>query len=213
MGFTMKNIGNLFFHGNRNKRKIALTFDDGPSRETLKLLKLLKKEKVKATFFVLGKKIEGSEEIIKKIINERHELGNHGYSHKSLIFKTNKVIFEEIKKCDDLLLKSFNIRTSLFRPPYFQFGLNALVATYGLKKKVIFCDVLSKDWKLESIESIVWRVLSKTKNGSIINLHDYLENIGPNKNIVKVTKNIIFELKRRGYKFVTVSELLNFKIF
>ena len=75
-----------------------------------------------------------------------------------------------------------------------------------------FFDVLSKDWKLESVDSIVERVLSKTKNGSIINLHDYLENIGPNKNIVKITEKIIYGLKQRKYKFATVSELLNFTI-
>ena len=137
----MKNIGNLFFHGNRSQRKVALTFDDGPSRETRELLKLLRKENVRATFFVLGKHIGNDEKIIKTIIREKHEIGNHGYSHKSLIFKSRKFISEEIKKCDDLLLKKFDIRTNLFRHPYFHFGLNAWIVTYRLKKKVIFCDV------------------------------------------------------------------------
>ena len=208
----MKRIRNLYFHGNRNLKMVALTFDDGPCKETNEVLRLLKREKVKATFFVLGKKIEGNEEIIKRIINEKHELGNHGYSHKSLIFRSNKFIFEEIKKCDDLLLKKFKIGTNLFRPPYFNFGLNALVVTYGLKKKVIFCDVSSKDWKLKDVDFVAERVLKMVKPGSIINLHDYLENIGPNKNIVKITEKIICGLKQRRYKFVTVSKLLNFKI-
>ena len=209
----MRGILNLFFHGNRNEKNIALTFDDGPAEETEKLINLLKKEKIKATFFILGKRIRGREKTIRKMIRDKHEIGNHGYSHESLRFKKQSFIFEEINKCDKILLNDFKVETNLFRPPYFYFGLNAWIVTYGLKKKVIFCDVPSKDWKLKGVSSIVERVLLRAKPGSIINLHDHLEDIGPNKNIVKITEKIISELKNKDYKFVTVSELLNFKIF
>ena len=70
-------ILNFYFHGKRNSDKISITFDDGPSKETEKILDILKKNKANATFFVFGERIKGREEIIKRILNERNEIGNH----------------------------------------------------------------------------------------------------------------------------------------
>ncbi|MEK6908475.1 MAG: polysaccharide deacetylase family protein [Nanoarchaeota archaeon] len=205
----MINLGNIIFHGDRNKKQVALTFDDSPSEETSKILNLLKKEKIMATFFVIGRKTFGREKIIRRIINEGHEIGNHSYSHKKLLFIGYKSVKEEIAKCDRLLRDKFNLKTNLFRPPYFKFGLNAWIASFKLKKRVIFADVVSEDWKLKGIDFAVYNVLKRVRNGSIINLHDYLEDIGRNKQIVKITKEIISRLKSKKYNFVTVSKTLN----
>jgi len=205
--FLPKRLGRLYFHGSRKNKKIAITFDDSLSEETLKVLKILKKYKAEATFFVEGKRILGRENILKEIVKQGNEIGNHTFNHKRLIFKNKKYIESEIIKTDKLLKKN-KIKTKLFRPPHYVIGLNCLRVCKNLKKKIIFSDVVSQDWKLKGTNYPVNIVLSKVKNGSIINLHDYLEGLGRNKYIIKILENILEKLKD-DYKFVTVSKLIN----
>lgn len=202
----MKKIGNLYFHGSRNEKEIALTFDDGPSEETLEVLGILKKYKVKATFFIWGKRIKGHEKTIEKIIKEEHEIGNHSYDHKRLAFKSKTYIEKDLRKCDKELYK-FKVKTNLFRPPGSSMFYNLFKICRKLKKKIIICDVISDDWRKPGIEKIVKKVLKKTKNGSIINFHDYIEGVGNNKEVVPALEKIIPELKK-NYELVTVSKLL-----
>lgn len=205
--YPFQKIRDIYFHGSRNEKKIALTFDDGPSKETGKILDLLKKEKCKATFFILGKKIKGNEKIIKRTIKEGSEIGNHSFHHYSLKNKKYKLILDELIKTEKKL-KELNIKTNLFRPPYYSIGLNLLIIYRKLKKKMIIADVFSEDWnKRRSDKEIINKVLNKTKNGSIVGFHDYAEGIGRNKRIIKILKKMIPKLKKR-YKLVTVSELL-----
>ena len=203
----MKRMGNLYFHGNRNKREISLTFDDGPSKETERVLDVLKKYNAKATFFILGQRIKGFEKTIERMIKEEHEIGNHSYEHKRLAFKSKKYTKEDLERCDNELHK-FKIKTNLFRPPGVSMFYNLFRVCKKLEKKIIICDVVSDDWKKPGIEKIVNKVLRKTKNGSIIDFHDYLEGIGTNEEIIPILKKIIPELKKAGYKMITVSELL-----
>lgn len=203
----MKRIGNLYFHGNRNKKEIALTFDDGPSKETEKVLDILKSYNAKATFFIWGQRIKGREEIIEKIIKEGHEIANHSYEHKRLAFKSKTYIEEDLKKCDNELYK-FKIKTNLFRPPGLSMLYNLFRVCKKLEKKIIIYDLISDDWKKPGIEKVVNKVLRKTKNGSIIDFHDYVEGIGTNEEIIPILKKIIPELKKAEYKMVSVSKLL-----
>jgi len=217
----MRKIFNLYFHGNRNTKQIALTFDDGPSLETEGVLDILKKHNAQTTFFILGKRIKGKEKIIKRILKEGHEIGNHSFSHKSLWFKKRNFIEEDIKKCDEEL-KRIGIKTELFRFPSFRFGINSWIICNKLKKKVIFCDISSNDWLSPWIKKrfnlrceprtkkIIKKILNKTNNGSILNFHDYLEGIGSNKEIIPILKKIIPSLYKKGFKFVTISEIINF---
>lgn len=199
-------IFNLYFSGKRNKNQIALAFDDGPCEETLNVLKILKRYDSKATFFILGEKIRGNEKIVNHIIKQGHEIGNHSYSHLPLWFKDKKFIKKELIKTDNELLK-LGVKTNLIRPPYFRFGLNFLKICNKLNKKIIFCSIDSKDWKLLNKKVIIKRILKKVKNGSIINMHDYLEDIGKNKQLLSVLEELIPQLNRK-YKLVTISELL-----
>jgi len=88
---------NIYFHGSRDKKEVALTFDDGPSEQTTKILDILKKNNARATFFILGKKVKGNEEILKRIVYEGSEIGNHSYNHNKLLFKDKEFIYNEIK--------------------------------------------------------------------------------------------------------------------
>lgn len=202
----VEKIGNLYFHGNRKENKIALTFDDGPSKETEKVLDLLKKYNAKATFFIWGERIRGRKKTIERIVKEGHEIGNHSYEHKRLAFKSQDYIYRDLKKCDEQL-NNLKIKTNLFRPPGLSMFYNLFRVCRRLEKKIIICDVISNDWRKKGVDYAVKRVLRKTKNGSILNFHDYLEGIGSNEEIIPILKKVLPELKNR-YNFVTTSKLL-----
>jgi len=204
-----KKIGRIYFHGSRKFNKIALTFDDGPCKETEEILKVLKKEEIPATFFVLGKKLKKNPLFIKQIVKQGSEVGNHSYSHDSLLSKSSKKIIEEILQTDKLLLKQ-GIKTNLFRPPYSRFNLNLFGIAKKLNKFIIIADTFSDDWKMIKKEKIIKNVLKSVRKGSILSFHDYIEDFGRNLEIVEVLKALIPKLKEKGYKFVTVSDLLQF---
>lgn len=202
----MGKIGNLYIHGSRKNNKISLTFDDGPSDETSEILDLLREHDAKATFFIWGQRIKGRESILKRIIKEGHEIGNHSYEHKRLAFKSKRYIERDIKRCDAELSK-LNIKTNLFRPPGLSMFYNLFMVCRKLRKKIIACDAISGDWRKKGVGHSVKNILRRTKNGSMLNFHDYIEGIGSNKEIIPILKELLPRLKKK-YEFVTVSELL-----
>jgi len=204
-----------FIYKVKTKEKlVALTFDDGPHPIfTNELLDIFKEKGIKATFFVTGKHIKKYKEIINRIIIEGHELGNHSYSHKNLIFKKSSTIKQEIQKTDDLLRELGVKGEILFRPPFGRILFNALIAIASLKKKVIMWNVPTKDYKENDSDMILSRIYKRLKPGSIIVLHDSgidrnAKKIDRKSTIVAVRK-LIIELPERGYSFKTVSELIN----
>ena len=203
----MGSIFNLYFHGDRKVKRVALSFDDGPSKETEKILDILKKYNVKATFFICGKNIKGREKIIKRIVKEGHEIGNHTYNHPSLLVRSKKYSIDEIVKTD-IELRKLKIKTTLFRAPYLQLGIGAFLACKKLNKKIIFGN-LFWDWKLDlKNDDIIHDILKKVRNGSIIILHDHLENIGRHKRIIDLTERTCEKLKERKYNLVKISDII-----
>lgn len=215
----------MYFHGDRSKNKIAITFDDGPSEETLNILSVLKKHNVKATFFLVGKMIKGREYIIEQAKQDGHEFGNHTFSHKRLWFKSKKFIEEDIRKCDDELGK-VGIVTNLIRFPGLKYGQNTISVCKKLGKLIIFAELLTlnqfaydwfRPWLKKKgfikgptkIDVVVEKTVMNTKNGSILVFHDYLQEIGPHPESHLIIERILPELKNKGFKFVTVSELLH----
>lgn len=152
-------------HGNRLENKIALTFDDGPNPFwTRKILDILDKYGVKATFFVLGKLAEKYKDIVKEIFKRGHLIGNHGYSHSRN--------FRDFEKAEEIIFDIISMHTQFIRPPYLLVSLcsNYLPVIKG-GVKIINCDVFPCDYKNKS-EDIIRTINTKTKNGSIIILHD-----------------------------------------
>lgn len=212
----------MFSHGNREENKIALTFDDGPSEETEQVLDILKKYNIKATFFIVGKMISGREHIIERCKREGHDFGNHTYSHKRLWFKSKKFTRNEILQCDKAL-KEVGIQTNLFRFPGFRYDFNSLRVCRELGRKVIFgtpfFDWVSYDWfnlwfkrrkdirGQNKINFVVRKTLSGTRNGTVLIFHDYLQEIGPNKELIEILEQVIPKLREK-YEFITLRELL-----
>ncbi|MCK5051517.1 MAG: polysaccharide deacetylase family protein [Candidatus Cloacimonetes bacterium] len=197
-----------------NEKLVALTFDDGPHPLfTTELLDLFKEKGIKATFFVTGSGIKKHQKIVIRMITEGHELGNHSYSHKNLIFKKKSTIRNEIKKTD-VLLRGLGVKGDIhFRPPFGRILFVASSVLASLNKKVIMWNVPTKDFKENDPNVILKRIYKRIKPGSIMVLHDSgIERHGKKidrKATINAVKVLIDELPKKGYKFRTVSELIN----
>ena len=190
------------------EKKIALTFDDGPSIFTLEVLALLKKYNVKATFFCIGKNIETHPEILKQIIAEGHLVGNHSYSHSTFFdFYNAEKIREEIQKTDVLLEKFTLKKINFFRPPY---GVTTPSIRRALKKtghKVIGWNIRSLDGGTKNQDLILNRIIKRVSPGGIVLLHDTASHS------VLVLEQFLQFLQQNNYKVISSEELLNLKAY
>lgn len=189
------------------EKVVALTFDDGPTERTDKILKLLKDLDVKATFFLIGDNIEQHPDETRKIIAAGHEIGNHSYSHKRMVLKTPWFIKSELDKTDEIIRKAGYQGPIQFRPPN---GKKFIFLPYYLKKqhrKTILWDLEPESYPeiAASSEKIEDYVVNNTQPGSIILLHLMYDKSGKSTAAVR---GIVNDLKQKGYKFVTVNELL-----
>lgn len=188
----------------KNKKVVALTFDDGPDGNTTpQALDILAKYKIKATFFVQGKNIAGNEAILKRMQSEGHEVGNHSWNHPIL----TKLSLEDAKKqltdTEDAITKVLGKSSKLMRPPY---GAISDDIRNSLDLRFIMWDVDSLDWKSKNEAAIFTEIQHQTSDGAIILMHDIHQ---PSVNSLP---KVIEYLKEQGYSFVTVSELLNTRL-
>jgi peptidoglycan/xylan/chitin deacetylase (PgdA/CDA1 family) len=196
-----------FCNGSREKAKIALTYDDGPSGEnTEKVLDVLKSEKTPATFFLIGRNIANKESQIKRIIKEGHEIGSHSYQHDFWYdLKRKKFYVEDLNKNKEIIEKISSKPLQYFRPPY---GVTTPALSDAIKEKGYQCigwDVRSYDTRGEKTDKILERILQQVQNGSIILLHDTLENSA------ELTKKLIISLKEKKFEIVSLKELIHEK--
>ena len=198
-----KNIVRL----NTDRRSVALTFDDGPHPPyTERLLDVLAKHNVKATFFMIGNRIEKHAETVHRVIAEGHQLGNHSYSHPVLGFLPPSIVQREIERTDSLLRQVGVTGEIVFRAPILTRFLPVAWVLAQENRTHISCNVWSWDWTTQNPDRIVQSVLKKVKPGSIIVFHDgKAENAQANRSgTVEATDRIITALKREGYQFSTI---------
>lgn len=194
---SLPTIGKSFEEG---RKKIALTFDDGPHPYyTEQLLKGLKERNVKATFFITGKNVETYPEIVKKIHEEEHLIGNHTYNHTQLTSKNQESFKQEIIRTNKIIKEVTGEDTIFIRPPYgswnkeFEKELNMFPVLWTI-------DPL--DWCSSNVSCIVSSVCARAGENDIILMHDQY------KTTVTAALEIVDELTEQGYEFVTVDELL-----
>ena len=181
---------------------VALTFDDGPSKYTNKILDVLKKYDACGTFFLIGNKVDFYGDVLKRMLLEGSEIGNHSYDHK-LLTRLSKADFQkEISKTQDAIKKVTGFTPTLFRPTYG--GYTNILKSYTDLKFVLW-DVDSRDWQVKTKDKIIKNILPNVKSGSIILMHDSHEYS------LNALEDVLKSLKNQGYKFVTVSELLELK--
>lgn len=181
--------------------KVALTFDDGPSSEyTPLLLDGLRERNVKASFFVIGSNIEkeGGKEIIRRIYEEGHLIGNHTWHHVDLSDLSTEDAWKELEMTDSLIKAITGEETALVRPPFGEFPRSMEEPD----KLYVKWTVDSRDWVTKDTQEIVRKVVTDTEENDIILMHDCYETS------VEAALQIIDTLSERGYEFVTVDRLL-----
>lgn len=183
-----------------DSKVVALTFDDGPQDGcTDRLLDGLKERGVHASFFIMGENISGNEELVKRMSQEGHLLGNHSYRHVRLTEESEAIVCGEIEKNGDIIEGITGIRPQYLRPPYGAWNDDL---ECRLEMTTVFWSVDSLDWKLQNKARVVKQVMKQVENGDIILMHD----IFPES--VDAALEIVDRLLAEGYTFVTVDEMM-----
>ncbi len=182
------------------KKKAALTFDDGPSiKYTPLLLEGLKERGVHATFFLMGKNIEGKEDLVKQMQEEGHLIGNHTYNHVELCKISKEAARTEIEATNQEIYDITGEYPMWFRPPYgeWQKNLDFYVTMFP-----VLWDIDTLDWKSQNVNSVLQIVKSEIEDGAVILMHDAYQSS------VDAALQIVDLLTAQGYEFVTVDELV-----
>jgi peptidoglycan/xylan/chitin deacetylase (PgdA/CDA1 family) len=183
---------------------IAMTFDDGPSPETTpRLLDILKQRNIKATFFMIGQNAERNPAIVKRILAEGHEIGNHSWTHPQLSKLSDDRVTEEINKTQNAIKDASGYTPVLMRPPYGAITARQkdwIEKQFGLS--VIIWSVDPFDWKRPGASVIEERILAGARPGAIVLSHDI------HKQTVDAMPATLDALAAKGFKFVTVSQLI-----
>ncbi len=202
--------GPAFTHGNRHGDEVALTFDDGPNEPyTDEILSILKKNHVKATFFVVGENALRYPEALRHEVQDGMEIGNHSYSHPYMIPEKSSTMFWQIQKTEQIIERIAGVRPEWFRPPHGFRDPRLFRQTRRLDLTVVEWSNMPRDWTRPGIDVIVQRTLNALKPGDIILLHDG-DNIihgGDRSQTVAALPYILAGLKSRGLKPVTLSQL------
>jgi peptidoglycan/xylan/chitin deacetylase (PgdA/CDA1 family) len=186
----------------REDKVFALTFDDGPwPRYTRQVLKVLKSRKVKATFFMVGQEVARRPEVAREVLAAGHVIGNHSWDHPS----RPRNAASEVKKTDEAILRATGVKSMLFRPPYGIVRNGMAAQAMRQKQTVVMWSADSGDWKRGGATAIANRVLRQASRGGIALLHD---GGGDRAATVAALPSIIDGLHARGYRLVTIPELL-----
>jgi peptidoglycan/xylan/chitin deacetylase (PgdA/CDA1 family) len=193
----------LVTNGPRDRKVVALTFDDGPSEYTPEFLRVLREKGVHGTFFEIGQEMPGREDTMRQILAEGNELGDHTMNHVEFPG------YDQIAGAAARIEAYTHFKPCLFRPP--GGGVNSgVVATAGsLGMRTINWDVDPQDWSLPGTSAIYSNIVGHAQNGSIILMHD---GGGPRSETLAALPQVIDTLRARGFRFATVSELLGYRI-
>lgn len=194
------------YSGDKTSKKISLMVNVYWGNEFLEqMLDTFKQNDIKTTFFVGGSWAKDNPELLKRIYNEGHEIGSHGYSHKEqgkLDFESN---YKEIKSCHDMVKSILNLDMELFAPPSGSYNKNTVSAASELGYKTIMWTRDTIDWRDKNTELIYSRAVSNLSGGDLILMH-------PTANTAEALSRIIAKAKSLGYSITTVSDVLALKL-
>lgn len=190
------------YQGNAGSKKIALTVNVVWGEEFIpKMLDILKKNDVPVTFYIGGEWAEKFPELTKKMVKAGHEIGNHGYNHPHPTYLNKSDNAEQILKTEKILYRLTGRKTSLFAPPYGEYNDTVLEAAGDNGYKTILWSIDTIDWQRPAPEEIIRRVMTKAHNGAIVLMH-------PTAPTAEALPGLLSELKKEGYQFVKVSDIL-----
>lgn len=177
-------------------KPVALTFDDGPHENTLKILDILKAEGVSATFFVIGKEIAGKESTLQRIKDEGHLLGNHTYAHNAAFYgQSARRMAEDITKCNELIHAATGLSPNIFRPPFGVTNPNLAKALRQLGLQSVGWTLRSMDTIAKDPEVLLNKILKNVRSNNTILLHDRCDIT------VAILPELITRLREKGLSF------------
>lgn len=202
---SQMNPKSVVYKVNSNKKVVALTFDDGPDDVvTPKVLDMLKRFKIKATFFFLGKRIEEFPAVVRRAKREGHLVLNHSWSHPRLSEITNSGYVDEIKKTEKALTRLVGPRPLFMRPPYGDINKPIFKQLESLGYKIIMWSLDTMDWKAKESKEISDKVINEAHPGAIILMHSQRDKMVTANSLPAMIKG----LRAKGYHFTTVDKLI-----
>jgi len=203
-----KDAGITFSRVNVAGNYIAITFDDGPHpQNTPRLLDMLAARNIKATFYVIGRSVDLHPEVLRRTVAEGHEIGNHSHTHRLLSKLGNEEVRQEMQRCQDAVGRAAGVRPRTMRPPYgglLQSQRELVMNEFGYPTILWSVDPL--DWKRPGPSVVTSRILAGTTAGGIVLAHDL------HSQTVDAMPATLDGLLKRGFKFVTVSQLIAMKV-
>jgi peptidoglycan/xylan/chitin deacetylase (PgdA/CDA1 family) len=196
----------------RGTKHLALTYDDGPNDpHTEQLLDVLARHNAKATFFLIGRYVRQRPDIVRRIVEAGHPLGNHTWNHPNLIFCSRAETLRQLSETQKAIEDVCGQRPTLFRPPFGGRRPGTLSTARELGLEPIMWRVTCYDWNATSNESIERNARRQIRGGEVILLHDGGHKAfgADRSHTVKATDNLLREFGEKGYKFVSVAEMMN----
>ena len=214
LAYAVRGRSSAFFgpsvhRGDRSRRVLALTFDDGPSESTPAVLRQLAQHGIRATFFMCGANVRRLPEVAREVLAAGHEIGNHSDTHPRFDFKSPVFIHDQLARAQEAIQAATGCSPRLFRAPYGVrwFGLRSAQQRLGLMG--VMWTVIGRDWKLAPT-AVSKRLIQGANNGGILCLHDgrRIQTAPPIAATIEAVRIALPQLLDRGFRFETVGELI-----
>jgi peptidoglycan-N-acetylglucosamine deacetylase len=192
-------------------KQLALTYDDGPNDpHTFRLLEVLARHDVRATFFLIGRYVRQRPDIAREVVKAGHVVGNHTFTHPLLIFQSSSWLKAQLAGCENALTDAVGEHSNLFRPPFGGRRPVVFRVARQMGLEPIMWNVTGYDWNAPSAEHIERKVTSKVRGGDVILLHDGGHRAFGADHAYSVTASdrLISRYKSEGYEFVTIPEMM-----
>ncbi|PYX65636.1 MAG: polysaccharide deacetylase family protein [Acidobacteria bacterium] len=203
--------GRTFTSLARGTKQLALTYDDGPNDpHTMRVLEVLARHNVRATFFLIGRYVQQRPEIVREVVKAGHVIGNHTFTHPLLTFKSSAEVRKELTDCRSAIQDAVGKHSSLFRPPFGGRRPAVLRIARELGLEPIMWNVTGYDWNAPAATVIEKKVSSQIRGGDVILLHDGgHKRMGADRSqTVLATDHLITRYKSEGYDFATIQQML-----
>jgi peptidoglycan/xylan/chitin deacetylase (PgdA/CDA1 family) len=208
---TLHAYGRTFIGLRPGSRQLALTYDDGPNDpDTLRLMEVLARHNVKATFFVLGRFVREKPEIVQQLVAAGHVIGNHTWDHPHLIFASNSELRRQVLQTQSAVFDACGVTPSLFRPPFGGRRPGTLSTVRELGLEPVMWKVTCFDWKPTSADKVFAHAQKQIRGGDVILMHDgdQLAMGADRGHSVAATDRLVAQYKTQGYDFVTIPDMM-----